>query len=212
VTVEPATEHEIADTVTVMGGEDWALWTAALADAGVLAADARTVAFSYVGPELTWPIYRHGTIGRAKAHLEETATELCERFSDSAFARVAILKSIVTQASAAIPVIPLYVSLVFKVMKDKGLHENAIDQQNRLFRDYLYGARGDSSLRLRLDDRELRDDVQAECRALWPQVTDDNLFDLTDYGSYKREFLRLFGFARDDVDYDADVDPQVEFG
>ncbi|MGH8369744.1 MAG: enoyl-ACP reductase FabV, partial [Gammaproteobacteria bacterium] len=167
VTLEPATQQEIDDTIKVMGGEDWALWMAALNDAGVLAEDAKTVAFSYIGPEATWPIYWHGTIGRAKQHLDATAVSLRERGLD---ARVAIMKSIVTQASAAIPVIPLYVSLVFKVMKEKGLHEGAIQQQNRLFREFLYRVDHRSSAmdehgHLRLDDRELRDDVQQACKA-----------------------------------------------
>lgn len=215
VSVEPATEREIADTVTVMGGDDWTRWIDALADADVLASDARTVAFSYIGPEATWPIYRDGTIGRAKNHLEQSAAGLRERFGNPNFARVAILKSIVTQASAAIPVIPLYMSLVFKVMKEKGLDEGAIEQQNRLFRDCLYPADGAPATvddnRWRLDDRELRDDVQAACASLWPRVTDDSLLELTDYAGYKHDFLNLFGFAREDVDYDADIDPRVEF-
>ncbi|HET6725700.1 MAG TPA: enoyl-ACP reductase FabV [Gammaproteobacteria bacterium] len=215
--VEPATEDEIAQTTRVMGGDDWALWVDALAGAGVLAENAKTVAFSYLGPEITWAIYRYGAIGHAKQHLERTAEALHERHADRGLnARVAILKSIVTQASAAIPVIPLYISLVFRVMKDKGLHEGAIEQQNRLLRDALYPAGGepaplDAEGRLRLDDRELRDDVQQACTTLWPQVNDGNLFELTDYAGYKSDFLKLFGFARDDIDYDADVPVDVDF-
>lgn len=207
--VDPATELEVAETVQVMGGDDWARWIAALASAGQLATGARTVALSYVGPEVTWPIYWHGTIGRAKRHLEGTAEALRARHA-GLDARVAVMKSIVTQASAAIPVIPLYVSIVFKVMKERGLHEGAIEQMNRLFCEHLYAPtnrapRLDAEGRLRLDDRELQEDVQQACRELWPRVTDANLRELTDYAGYKRDFLRLFGFERDDVDYDADV-------
>ena len=212
--IEPATEQEIAETVQVMGGEDWALWIAALADAGLLAEGAKTLALSYVGPEVTWPIYWHGTIGRAKQHLEETAVMLRRRHGTlSLDARVAVMKSIVTQASAAIPVIPLYVSLVFRIMKQRGLHEGAIEQMNRLFREHLYpqgpAPALDAEGRVRLDDRELRADVQAACRELWPQVSDANLFELTDYAGYKQDFLRLFGFGRADVDYGADVTVSV---
>ncbi len=217
VTVEPATEQEIADTVTVMGGADWALWIEALSAAGVLAAQAKTVAFSYVGTEITWPIYWHGTLGRAKQHLDNTARELRAKHAAIGLdARVGVMKSVVTQASAAIPVIPLYVSMVFRIMKELGLHEGTIEQVNRLFRDFMYRADGqpprlDDEGRLRLDDWELRDDVQQACKALWPTVTTENLRQITDYAGYKSEFLRLFGFGREDVHYDDDVNPQREF-
>ena len=216
VTVEPADAREVADTVAVMGGDDWRLWIEALADADLLAPGARTLAFSYLGPELTWPIYRDGTIGRAKADLEATAATLDRHVGRDGFARVAVLKSIVTQASAAIPVIPLYLSVVRRVLREKGLQEDAIDQQNRLFRDYLYRADGrapdlDGEGRLRLDDRELSAPVQDACMALWPRITDANLATLTDYPGYKQAFLQVYGFARDDVDYTADVDPIADF-
>jgi enoyl-[acyl-carrier protein] reductase/trans-2-enoyl-CoA reductase (NAD+) len=217
VSVEPATEQEIKDTVTVMGGEDWALWIDALSDAGVLADNAKTVAYSYVGTEITWPIYWHGTLGQAKQHLDNTAKELRERYvSRGLDAHVGVMKSVVTQASAAIPVIPLYVSMVFRIMKEKGIHEGTIEQINRLFRDFLYRQDGakpslDNEERLRLDDWELRDDVQQACEALWPQVTTENLAQVTDYAGYKTDFLKLFGFTRADVDYDADVSPDVRF-
>ena len=217
VSVEPATEQEIADTVTVMGGADWSLWIDALSDAGVLAKDATTVAYSYVGTEITWPIYWHGTLGRAKQHLDDTARQLRERHAGvNLAAYVGVMKSVVTQASAAIPVIPLYVSMVFRIMKEKGLHEGTIEQINRLFRDRLYRADGavpatDDEGRLRLDDWELRDDVQSACKALWPTVDTANLWELTDYAGYKKDFLRLFGFTRDDVDYDADISPDVPY-
>ena len=208
-TIEPATEQEIKDTVTVMGGEDWALWIDALSAAGVLAKDARTIAYSYIGTEITWPMYWHGTLGQAKQHLDNTAKALRGRHG-GLDARVGVMKSVVTQASAAIPVIPLYVSIAFKIMKEKGIHEGCIEQINRLFHDRLYRADGanaptDDEGRLRLDDWELRDDVQDACKALWPTVTTENLRQITDYAGYKHEFLKLFGFDRSDVDYDAEV-------
>ncbi|MET0329857.1 MAG: enoyl-ACP reductase FabV [Dyella sp.] len=217
VSVEPATEQEIKDTVTVMGGEDWELWIDALSQAGVLAEQAKTVAFSYIGTEITWPIYWHGTLGHAKAHLDGTARKLRERYAAQGLdAHVGVMKSVVTQASAAIPVIPLYVSMVFRIMKEKGLHEGTIEQINRLFHTVMYRVDGqapavDEEGRLRLDDWELRDDVQQACKALWPTVTTENLSQITDYAGYKSEFLRLFGFARADVNYDEDVSTDVHF-
>lgn len=212
--IPPASGQEIEETIAVMGGEDWALWIDALARERLLAPGAKSVALSYIGPEVTWPIYWHGTLGRAKLHLEATAKALRERHGLDA--RVAVMKSIVTQASAAIPVLPLYVSLVFKVMKEKGLHEGAIEQMNRLFRDFLYREDGrpaalDGEGRLRLDERELRQDVQQACKDLWPKVDDRNLMTLTDYAGYKQAFLRQFGFARPDVDYEVDVATDVDF-
>ncbi len=213
--VEPATEQEIKDTVTVMGGEDWALWIDALSAAGVLAERAKTIAYSYIGTEITWPMYWHGTLGQAKQHLDQTAAQLRSRHPGlDAF--VGVMKSVVTQASAAIPVIPLYVSIAFKIMKEKGIHENPIEQVNRLFRDRLYRADNappetDDEGRIRLDDWELRADVQEPCQTLWPTVTTENLREVTDYAGYKHEFLKLFGFDRDDVDYAAEVDPDRRF-
>ncbi|MFQ3788895.1 enoyl-ACP reductase FabV [Halomonas sp. A29] len=217
--VEPATEQEIEDTKAVMGGEDWELWIDALDRAGVLAPGARSVAFSYIGTEITWPIYWHGALGKAKEDLDRAAGEIDARLKTSGGgANVAVLKSVVTQASAAIPVMPLYIAMVYKVMKEKGLHEGTIEQLNRLFGERLYSSQGqggemttDEAGRLRLDDWELRDDVQQACKDLWPQVTTENLFDITDYAGYKHDFLKLFGFERDDVDYDADVNPDVDF-
>lgn len=216
-TIEPATVQEVEDTVAVMGGQDWELWLDALARADVLAPAARSVAFSYIGTEITWPIYWHGALGRAKADLDATARRLDARLAGTGgSANVAVLKSVVTQASAAIPMMPLYIALVFKIMKEKGLHEGTLDQIDRLLREHMYRSDGkpatlDAEHRLRLDDWELRPDVQDACKALWPRVTTENLFALTDYANYKREFLRLFGFARDDVDYDAEVNPDVGF-
>lgn len=215
--VEPATEQEIEDTITVMGGQDWELWINALDDAGVLSEKAKTVAFSYIGTDITWPIYWHGALGKAKADLDATAQRLDKKLdAKGGSANVAVLKSVVTQASAAIPVMPLYISMVYKIMKEKGLHEGTIEQLNRLFRDRLYPENGqkgetDEENRFRLDDWELRDDVQNECKALWPTVTTENLFEITDYAGYKHEFLKLFGFEIPDVDYDADVNPDIKF-
>lgn len=212
--IEPATEQEIADTVTVMGGQDWELWIDALNAAGVLAPQARTVAFSYIGSDITWPIYWDGALGKAKQDLDETAQRLGKKVGGSA--NVAVLKSVVTQASSAIPVMPLYLSMVFKIMQEKGIHEGTQHQLDRMFRDRMYREDGapaalDDEGRLRLDDWELRDDVQDACRAMWPKVTTENLFELTDYAGYKKQFLNLFGFERADVNYDEDVATDVKF-
>ncbi|AIN61964.1 enoyl-ACP reductase FabV [Pseudomonas soli] len=212
--IEPATEQEIADTVTVMGGQDWELWIDALNAAGVLAPQARTVAFSYIGSDITWPIYWDGALGKAKQDLDETAQRLAGKVGGSA--NVAVLKSVVTQASSAIPVMPLYLSMVFKIMQEKGIHEGTQHQLDRMFRDRMYRADGapaalDEKDRLRLDDWELRDDVQNACREMWPKVTTENLFELTDYAGYKKQFLNLFGFERADVNYDEDVATDVRF-
>ncbi|TGA71840.1 trans-2-enoyl-CoA reductase family protein [Aliivibrio fischeri] len=215
--VEPATEQEIKDTVTVMGGEDWELWINALSEAGVLADGCKTVAYSYIGTELTWPIYWDGALGQAKMDLDRAATALNEKLSATGgTANVAVLKSVVTQASSAIPVMPLYIAMVFKKMREEGVHEGCQEQILRMFSQRLYKADGsaaevDEKNRLRLDDWELREDIQQHCRDLWPQVTTENLKNLTDYVEYKEEFLKLFGFGVDGVDYDADVNPEVNF-
>nr|WP_300314079.1 enoyl-ACP reductase FabV [Halomonas sp.] len=213
--VEPATEQEIEDTIAVMGGQDWELWIKALAEAGVLAEGARSVAFSYIGTEITWPIYWHGALGKAKEDLDRAAAAIDESLKASGGgANVAVLKSVVTQASAAIPVMPLYIAMVYKIMKEQDIHEGTIEQLNRLFGERLYGGLGlatDDHGRLRLDDWELRDDVQQACKDLWAKVTTENLSTITDYAGYKHEFLKLFGFERKDVDYDADVNPEVNF-
>ncbi|WP_447553661.1 enoyl-ACP reductase FabV [Vreelandella sp. EE22] len=213
--VEPATQAEIDDTITVMGGEDWELWMSALDEAGVLAKGARSVAFSYIGTEITWPIYWHGALGKAKEDLDRAASAIDKTLSESGGgANVAVLKSVVTQASAAIPVMPLYIAMVYRIMKEQGVHEGTIDQLNRLFGERLYAESAmelDDKGRVRLDDWELRDDIQKACQDLWPAVTSENLFEITDYAGYKHEFLKLFGFEREDVDYDADVNPKVDF-
>ncbi|MBR9858791.1 MAG: bifunctional NADH-specific enoyl-ACP reductase/trans-2-enoyl-CoA reductase, partial [Gammaproteobacteria bacterium] len=204
-----------ADTIKVMGGQDWELWMNALADAGVLADGAKSVAYSYIGTDLTWPIYWHGTLGKAKEDLDRAAHAIDAKLkAKGGNAHVAVLKSVVTQASAAIPVMPLYISMAFKIMKEQGIHEGCIEQIQRLFETRLYSgeqAPVDEQNRLRLDDWELRDEVQNACREIWAQVNDDNIYQLTDYQGYKDEFLRLFGFGLTGVDYDADVNPEVEF-
>ncbi len=215
--VEPATEEEVANTVTVMGGQDWELWLSALGEAGVLAQGVKTVAYSYIGTELTWPIYWDGALGQAKIDLDRASTAIQEQLAPlNGEAYVSVQKSVVTQASSAIPVMPLYISMVFKIMKEKGLHEGCMEQIHRLFTAQLYkedasAPTTDDARRLRLDDWELRDDVQQACKDLWPTITTENLFDLTDYKEYKEEFLQLFGFGIEGVDYDADVDTLVEF-
>jgi len=213
--IEPATEEEIKNTVTVMGGQDWELWINALKDADVLADGVKTVSYGYIGTEITWPIYWHGALGKAKEDMDRAAAALRETLSDvNGDANMAILKSVVTQASAAIPVMPLYLAMGFKVMKELGIHEGCIEQINRMFRSQLYkegGAELDDSARIRMDDWELRDDVQNKVQAIWPSVTTENLFELSDYQGYKDEFLKLFGFGVAGVDYEADVDTLVEF-
>lgn len=211
VTIEPATEQEVADTIAVMGGEDWKWWIEALTSAGVLADHATTVAYSYIGPDLTWAIYRNGTIGAAKADLEAAAGDLnthLEAMKGRAF--VSVNKALVTQASSAIPVVPLYISLLYKVMKAKGLHEGCIEQIQRLFAQRLYNGatpQVDDGGRVRIDDWEMREDVQAEVAALWPDVSTENLDTISDMAGYRTEFLKLFGFGLPGVDYEADVDP-----
>ncbi len=215
--VEPASKQEIQDTVTVMGGEDWELWLTALSDAGVLADNCKTVAYSYIGTELTWPIYWHGALGKAKMDLDRAAKALNNKLSSTGgSANVAVLKSVVTQASSAIPVMPLYIAMVFKKMREEGLHEGCMEQINRMFAERLYREDGqdpqvDDANRLRLDDWELREDIQQHCLNLWPSVTTENLAELTDYCEYKEDFLKLFGFGIDSVDYELDVNPEVSF-
>lgn len=209
VTIEPATADEIAQTVKVMGGEDWKLWIDALAQAGVLADGFRTVAYSYIGPELTWAIYTDGTIGRAKIHLEETAKEMNTRFGTGT-ATVSVNKALVTQASSAIPVVPLYISILYKVMKAKGLHEGCIEQMQRLFTDHLCAPNGptlDDKGRIRIDDWEMRADVQEEVEKIWATVSTETIDTVSDFAGYQREFYRLFGFGLDGVDYTADTNP-----
>ena len=211
VTIEPATQDEIDQTVAVMGGEDWEMWIDALRQAGVLADGVKTVSYSYIGPEVTWPIYANGTIGVAKADLETTQKRLDEKLAPlGGKAWVVVAKAVVTQASSAIPVVPLYISLLYKVMKAKGNHEDTIQQMDRLFRERLYGKaepQPDDRGRIRIDDWEMTDEVQAAVDEAWKAVETGNLDQYADYEGYQYSFLRLFGFGLDDVDYTAEADP-----
>jgi enoyl-[acyl-carrier protein] reductase / trans-2-enoyl-CoA reductase (NAD+) len=212
VDLEPATEEETRATVAVMGGEDWELWLDALADAGVLADGCRTVAFTYIGSELTWPIYWKGTLGKAKEDLDRAAAAIRDRLRDiGGDARVATLKAIVSQASSAIPVVPLYVALLFRVMKDRGVHEGCIEHVHRLFATQLAGAAVnlDEAGRIRLDDVELSGAVQDEVKRRWPLVTTGNLPELGDLPGFREDFLKIFGFGIEGVDYDAEQDPTL---
>ena len=210
--LEAASQEEIDNTVAVMGGEDWQMWIEALDDAGVLADGAKTTAYTYIGEKITWDIYWHGTIGAAKKDLDTRVVDIRSRLdAHGGDARVSVLKAVVTQASAAIPAMPIYLAILFKVMKARGEHEGCIEQVNRLFRDSLYGHTSgpDAEGRLRADDLELNPDVQAEVEAIWAQIDTDNLTVLSDFEGYRREFLQLFGFEVDGVDYGADVNPEV---
>lgn len=212
VSLPAATEDEVAQTVAVMGGEDWQLWIDALLDAGVLAPGAKTTAFTYVGKTITQDIYWNGSIGAAKKDLDRKCRSIRDKLARvNGDARVSVLKAVVTQASSAIPMMPLYLSLLFKVMKERGTHEGCIEQLYGLYRDSLCGAAPhvDEEGRLRTDGKELDDVVQARVGELWTRVTTENLHELTDFAGYKREFLRLFGFGVANVNYDADVNPDV---
>ena len=209
--LEPATQEEIDHTVAVMGGEDWEMWITALAEAGVLAEGVKTTAYTYIGEKMTWDIYWHGTIGAAKQDLDRRVKGIRERLAPlGGDARVSVLKAVVTQASAAIPAMPIYLAILFKVMKGRGVHEGCIEQIDRLFRDRLYGNGDlDDEGRLRVDQLELEPAVQAEVAGIWDQIDTDNLKLLADFEGYRREFLQLFGFGVDGVDYAADVDPDI---
>lgn len=212
ITIEPATEDEIKQTIAVMGGEDWAIWMDQLKKADVLAENAITLAYSYVGPEMTHAVYREGTIGRAKDDLEATAFKITENLKDiGGKAFVSKNKAVVTQASAAIPLISLYISILFKVMKRKDIHEGCIEQMYRMFDDRLYSGdmKLDSKGRICMDDWEMADDVQAEVYKLWNEVNNDNITEVSDVEGYRAEFFKLFGFGFDGVDYSEDVDINV---
>jgi enoyl-[acyl-carrier protein] reductase/trans-2-enoyl-CoA reductase (NAD+) len=216
ITIDPATEEEVADTVAVMGGEDWEMWMQALETAGLLAPGATAVSYSYIGPEVTWPIYRNGTIGMAKNDLERAARRIDAMLKVNGYGRalISINKALVTQASSAIPVVPLYISVLSKIMKAKGSHEGCIEQIQRLFATQMYNGSPmvfDEAGRVRLDDREMQPDVQQEVARIWPRVDTGNLQKLTDIDGYRAEFLKLFGFGLPGVDYEAEVDPHVTF-
>lgn len=207
VVIEPASEEEAKATVKVMGGEDWQLWISALADAGVLADGFTTLNYTYLGSELTWPIYHKGTLGVAKADLDRAAREIRARFTDKS-AYVVALKAVVTQASSAIPVVPLYGTLLLKVMAEMGVNEGTIEQIDRLFRTKLDNPALDDEHRIRVDDWELSETVQAEMTRRWPLLSTETLPALADLPKYREEFLKLFGFGLGGVDYSADVDPR----
>lgn len=213
ITIMPAEGDDVAQTVAVMGGEDWEIWLDALLENNLVARGAQTIAYSYIGPELTWPIYKNGTIGKAKEDLERA-----QRVLDGKLARlggkawVSVNKALVTQASSAIPVVPLYISLIYRVMKDMGTHEDCIEQVDRLFRERLYNGANpqpDEAGRIRLDDWEMDPVVQAQVRDRWERVTTENLNELGDWDGYQTGFLRLFGFGLEGVNYEADTDTSI---
>ena len=214
ISIEPATEEDIENTVTVMGGEDWQLWIEALQKENVLADQAKTIAYSYIGPKLTEPVYRKGTIGRAKDHLESTAFTITDALKPiNGKAYVSVNKALVTQASSAIPVIPLYISLIYKIMKEQGVHEGCIEQIQRLFTDRLYSNKEtptDDKGRIRVDDWEMQDDIQAKTKELWDNATTETLANIGDLDGYSTDFFNLFGFKVDGVDYEEDVNELVE--
>lgn len=216
VTIAPVeNDVDIPNTIAVMGGEDWKFWIEELKAAGVLAEGVKTVAYSYIGPELTFPIYRNGTIGQAKNDLEATVTVLNDLLKDlNGKSYVSVNKALVTQSSSAIPVVPLYISLLYKVMKAKGTHEGTIEQMQRLFADRLYTDNGEVALdeagRIRVDDWEMADDVQAEVGKLWNQISTENLSEISDIEGYRKEFFNLFGFEIDGIDYEKDANENVQ--
>jgi enoyl-[acyl-carrier protein] reductase/trans-2-enoyl-CoA reductase (NAD+) len=212
VTIEPANDDEIAQTVAVMGGEDWEMWIDALQSAGVLAEGVQTVAYSYIGPEVTWPIYKNGTIGRAKEDLERVQRVLDGKLAPlKGKAWVSVNKALVTQASSAIPVVPLYISLLYKAMKAEGTHEDCIEQMDRLFRERLYNGnpQPDEAGRIRVDDWEMKPALQELLGKRWAEVNTENLAQLGDFEGYQTSFLRLFGFGLEGVDYNAEVDTGI---
>jgi enoyl-[acyl-carrier protein] reductase/trans-2-enoyl-CoA reductase (NAD+) len=213
VSIEAANQEDIDNTVVVMGGEDWSMWMNALKNAGVLASGATTIAYSYIGPEVTEAVYRKGTIGRAKDHLEATAFEITKQLSAiNGKAYVSVNKALVTQASSAIPVIPLYISLLYKIMKAEGIHEGCIEQIQRLYQQRLFTGNAvptDEQGRIRIDDWEMRSDVQERIAKLWVKSTTESLVELGDLAGYKQDFLNLFGFGFEGVDYLADTNEMV---
>jgi enoyl-[acyl-carrier protein] reductase/trans-2-enoyl-CoA reductase (NAD+) len=212
VSIEPANDEEIAHTTAVMGGEDWEMWIDALQKADALAPGVRTLAYSYIGPSLTWPIYKNGTIGRAKEDLERAQRDIDSKLAPlGGKAWVSVNKALVTQASSAIPVVPLYISILYKAMKAAGSHEECAEQMDRLFRERLNTSTPamDEAGRLRLDDWEMADDMQKLVGERWNSITTENLAELADFAGYQQSFHRLFGFGLEGVDYSADVDIHV---
>ena len=214
ITIEPANEAEIADTAAVMGGEDWEMWIEALLAEGLVAPGATSMAYSYIGPEVTWAIYKNGTIGLAKNDLERAARKIDASLKAHGYGRafISVNKALVTQASSAIPVVPLYISILYKIMKANGTHEGCIEQIQRLFATQLYGGTGlqfDDQGRVRIDDWEMRPEIQSEVARIWPQVTTENLASFTDIAGYRSEFLKLFGFGIPGINYEAEVEPHL---
>jgi enoyl-[acyl-carrier protein] reductase/trans-2-enoyl-CoA reductase (NAD+) len=210
-----ANDQEISDTVAVMGGEDWQMWIDALDEAGVLAEGAKTTAFTYIGEKMTWDLYWDGTIGQAKKDLDKRVLSIRDKLAATGGdARVSVLKAVVTQASSAIPIMPLYLAMLFKEMTRDGSHEGCIEQLYRLYTECLYSTdpRTDEEGRLRCDELELRPEVQAVVAAAWAKISTENLAELTDFAGYKEEFLTLFGFGLEGVDYQADVSADVPIG
>lgn len=208
-TITPATEEEIEGTVKVMGGEDWIDWITALKEADVLSDNAVTVAYSYIGPKLTYPVYYHGTIGKAKEHLYESSKKINEMFADSGIkAYISVNKALVTQASSAIPIVPLYFAILYKVMKAKNIHEGCIEQMSRLYTEKLFNGEvlTDELDMIRLDDYEMREDVQSEVMDIWSKINTDNIKDLADIEGYWADFFNMFGFELEGVDYTQDVE------
>lgn len=215
ITIEPANETDITDTVAVMGGEDWEMWMQLLEDNQLIAPGCTSVAYSYIGPELTWAIYRNGTIGLAKNDLERAGKRIDAMLKTHGYGRafISVNKALVTQASSAIPVVPLYISILYKLMKAKGTHEGCIEQIQRLFATQLYNGSAlnfDEAGRVRIDDWEMAPDIQAQVAPIWEKLTTENLAEHTDIAGYRKEFLKLFGFGIEGIDYDADVDPHQE--
>ncbi len=213
--LDAANDQEIADTVAVMGGEDWQMWIDALDEAGVLAEGAKTTAFTYIGEKITWDLYWDGTIGQAKKDLDTKVLAIRDKLAATGGdARVSVLKAVVTQASSAIPIMPLYLAMLFKEMKLDGSHEGCIEQLYRLFTECLYSdsPRTDEEGRLRVDELEMREEIQAKVADAWANISTENLHALTDFVGYKEEFLKLFGFEVEGVDYQADVNPDVAIG
>ncbi len=213
ISIAPCQDDDIANTVAVMGGEDWAMWIEALKAENLLAPGVKTVAYSYIGPSLTEAVYRKGTIGRAKDHLEASAFTISDSLkSIDGQAFVSVNKALVTQASSAIPVIPLYISLLYKIMKEEGIHEGCIEQIQRLYQDRLYTGKPiptDEKGRIRVDDWEMRDDVQEKVATLWKKAATENLAEIGDLEGYRKDFLNLFGFDFAGVDYKADANEMV---
>jgi enoyl-[acyl-carrier protein] reductase/trans-2-enoyl-CoA reductase (NAD+) len=214
VTIEPATEEEVTDTIAVMGGEDWEMWMNALSNAQLLAPGAQSVAYSYIGPEVTWAVYKNGTIGLAKNDLERAARNIDSllKLNGGGRAFISVNKALVTQASSAIPVVPLYISILYRIMKAAGTHEGCIEQAYRLFATHMYNGhtpKFDESGRVRVDDWEMRPEIQAAVCEIWPRVTTENLAAETDIAGYRTEFLKLFGFGLAGVNYEAETEPHI---